>query len=157
LCATRGLIALGMFQTCCGDPIKSVALKSLALTWTSFAPTQIGPTARASRSGHRLALRWRGCGLGDYTIAGRSNRRFLSPRRRLLLGAGPENHPRRNNSEPGDQKQRRDRASHGTPPFTQGMDGTTEGAARQCGRSASRRKPAGERYREAPPWCPAAA
>jgi hypothetical protein len=30
LCATRGVIALGMVQTCCGDPIKSVTLKSLA-------------------------------------------------------------------------------------------------------------------------------
>jgi hypothetical protein len=73
------------------------------------------------------------CGLGDHTIAGRSNWRFLSPSRRPLLGAGRESHPHRNNSEHGNQKQRRDRASHGTPPFTQGMDGITEGAARQCG------------------------
>jgi hypothetical protein len=88
--------------------------------------------------------------LGDHTIAGRSNWRFLSPSRRLLLGGGPESHPRRNNSEHGNQKQRRDRASHGTPPFTQGMDVTTERAARKCGRSASRRKPAGESYGVAP-------
>jgi hypothetical protein len=42
---------------------------------------------------------------------------------------GPQSHPRRNNSKHGNQKQRRDRASHGTPPFTQGMNGTTEGVA----------------------------
>jgi hypothetical protein len=53
--------------------------------------------------------------LGDHSIAGRSNRRFLSPSRRLLLGAGAENCRRRNNSEHGNQKQRRDRASHGPP------------------------------------------
>jgi hypothetical protein len=41
-----------------------------------------------------------------------------------------------------------------SPPFTQGMDGTTEGAARQCGRSASRRKLTGERYRGAPLGAP---
>jgi hypothetical protein len=81
-------------------------------------------------------------------IAGWSNWRFLLPSRRLLLGAGPKNHPGRNNSDNGNQKQRRDRASHGTPPFTQGMNGTTEGAARPRSRSASRRKPTGERYRE---------
>jgi hypothetical protein len=34
------------------------------------------------------------------------------------------------------------------------MDGTTEGVARQCGRSASRRKPTGGSYREAPPGVP---
>ena len=68
--------------------------------------------------------------LGDHTITGRSNWRVLSLSGRLLLGAGPESQPRRYNSEHGNQKQRRDRASHGTPPFTQGMDGTTEGAAR---------------------------
>jgi hypothetical protein len=33
--------------------------------------------------------------------------------------------------------------------FTQGVDGTTECSARQRSRSASRRKPTGERYREA--------
>jgi hypothetical protein len=55
--------------------------------------------------------------LGDHTITGRRNWRFLLPSRRLLLGAGPENHPRRNNSEHGNQKQRRDRASHATPPL----------------------------------------
>jgi hypothetical protein len=71
--------------------------------------------------------------LGDHTITGRRNWRVLSLSGGLLLGAGPENHPRRNNSEHGNQKQRRDRASHGTPPFTQGMDGTTEGAARNHG------------------------
>jgi hypothetical protein len=71
--------------------------------------------------------------LGDHTITGRRNWRFLLPSRRLLLRAGPENHPRRNNSEHGNQKQLRDRASHGTPPFTQGMDVTTEGAARNHG------------------------
>jgi hypothetical protein len=103
-----------------------------------FAPTQIGPTARASRSGRRLALRWRGSGLGDHTIAGRSTWCFLSPSRRLLLGVGPESYPRRNNSEHGNQKQRRDRAGYGTPPFTQVMDVTTEGAARQCGRALAK-------------------
>jgi hypothetical protein len=71
--------------------------------------------------------------LGDHTITGRRNWRFLLPGGGLLLGAGPENHPRRNNSEHGNQKQRCDRASHGTPPFTQGMDGTTEGAVRNHG------------------------
>jgi hypothetical protein len=71
--------------------------------------------------------------LGDHTITGRSNWRVLSLSGGLLLGAGPESHPRRNNSEHGNQKQRRDRASHGTPPFTQGIDDTTEGAARNHG------------------------
>jgi hypothetical protein len=94
-----------------------------------------------------LALRWRGCGSGDRTIVGWINWRFLSPSRRLFRGAGAENHPRRNNSEHGNQKQRRDRASHATPPFPQDMDVTTEGAARQCHRRGSCRKPAG-----ALPW-----
>jgi hypothetical protein len=48
--------------------------------------------------------------LGDHTITGRSNWRVLSLSGRLLLGAGPESHPRRNNSEHGNQKQRRDGA-----------------------------------------------
>jgi hypothetical protein len=72
----------------------------------------------------------RGCTLGDHTITGRSKWRVLSLSRRLLLSVGPESQPRRNNSEHGNQKQRRDRASHGTPPSTQRMDGTIEGAAR---------------------------
>jgi hypothetical protein len=37
--------------------------------------------------------------------------------------AGPENHPRRSNCEHGNQKQRRDRASPGTPPFLQRIEG----------------------------------
>jgi hypothetical protein len=84
--------------------------------------------ARASRSGTlgKAAV------LGDHMIAGRSSRRFLSPSRRLLVGAGQESQPGQNNSEHGHQKQRRDRASHGTPPHAERLHGTTEGAARQC-------------------------
>jgi hypothetical protein len=120
-----------------------------------FAPTQIGPTARAS--GAVTAWRYDGeaAGLGGHTIAGRSYWRFLSPSRRLLLGAGQESHPRGcNNSEHGEQKQRSNRASHGASPSAQDMDVTIEGAARQCGRSASRSKPTGESYREAPLGAP---
>jgi hypothetical protein len=65
-------------------------------------------------------------------IAGRIRWRFLSPGRRLLRGAGLESDSHRNNSDHhGHQKQRRDRASHGMSPFTQGMDDTTEDATRQ--------------------------
>jgi hypothetical protein len=79
----------------------------------------------------------RGCTLGDHTITGRSNWRVPSLSRRLPLGVGPESQPRQNNSEHGNQKQRRDRASHGTPPFTQRMDGTIEDAARHGSYSSS--------------------
>ena len=105
---------------------------SLAITLTRDAGSLRSHADRFHRSRFQGAVT-ACCGLGDHTIAGRSNWRFLSASRRLLLGAGRERHPHRNNSEHGNQKQRRDRASHGTPPFTQGMDGITEGAARQCG------------------------
>ena len=95
----------------------------------------VGPhVAECHRGESREACRPHGgCALGDHTIAGRSNWRVLSLSRRLLLGAGSESQPRRNNSEHGNQKQRRDRASHGTPPSTLAINVTTEGAARQCG------------------------
>jgi hypothetical protein len=73
------------------------------------------------RESHEACRPHRGCALGDRTITRRSNWRILSLSRRLLLGA--ECQPSRNNSEHGNQKQRRDRASHGTPPSTQRMDG----------------------------------
>jgi hypothetical protein len=106
---------------------------------TSRAPHAVRPhVAECHRRESREACRpHRGCTLGDHTITGRSNRRVLSLSRRLLLGVGPESQTRRNNSEHGNQKQRRDRASHGTPPSTQRMDGTIEGAARHGSCSSS--------------------
>jgi hypothetical protein len=63
-------------------------------------------------------------GLSDHPIAGGSGRRFMSPRWWSFLASGTECRCHRYYSKHGEQKQRSDRASHGTPPNTQQGVGT---------------------------------